>query len=124
MDISIAKQSGDEGAAEAEKRTILDIRARSASRRPEPGEPERRVDMRVKDILRAKSARLITILQDASMQEAAELIFSERVGVLLVVDNRRELVGQLSARDVICFVALKGAEALLLPVGACMSDAW
>jgi CBS domain-containing protein len=80
--------------------------------------------MRVEDILRRKSARLITIPQGASMQEAAGMISSERVGMLLVVDERRELVGLLSERDVICFVAMKGAGALRLPVSAGMSDPW
>ena len=80
--------------------------------------------MRVEDILRTKSARLITISQGASMQEAAGMISSERVGMLLVVDDWRELVGLLSERDVSCFVAMKGAEALRLPVSAAMSDPW
>jgi CBS domain len=71
-----------------------------------------------------KSSRLITIPQGASMQEAAGMISSERVGMLLVVDERRELVGLLSERDVICFVAMKGAGALRLPVSAGMSDPW
>jgi signal-transduction protein with cAMP-binding, CBS, and nucleotidyltransferase domain len=80
--------------------------------------------MRVQDILRAKSARPVTISQAASVQEAAGKISSERVEMLLVVDDRGELVGLLSQRDVICFVAVKGAEALRLPVSAGMSDPW
>jgi CBS domain-containing protein len=80
--------------------------------------------MRVQDILREKSTRLVTISRGACMQEAAEMISSERVGMLLVVDDRGDLVGMLSERDVICFVAMKGAKALHLPVSAGMSDPW
>ncbi len=80
--------------------------------------------MRVNDILRAKSTRLITISQDASLQDAVRMIARERIGMLLVLDHRRELVGLLSKRDVICFVTMKGAEALHLPVNASMSDPW
>jgi CBS domain-containing protein len=80
--------------------------------------------MRVNDILRAKSTRLITISQDASLQEAVRMIATERIGMLLVLDHRRELVGLLSKRDVVCLVTMKGAEALHLPVSASMSDPW
>jgi CBS domain-containing protein len=80
--------------------------------------------VRVQDILQTKSGRLITISRDASMQEAARMISRERIGMLLVVNERRELIGLLSGRDVICFVAVKGAEALRLPVHAAMSDPW
>ena len=80
--------------------------------------------MRVQDILQMKSRRLVTISQGASMQEAARMISCERVGMLLVVDDRRQLVGLLSERDVICFVAMTGAGALSLPVSAGMSDPW
>jgi CBS domain-containing protein len=52
------------------------------------------------------------------------MISSERVRMLLVVNERRELVGLLSERDVIYFVAVKGAKALCLPVSAGMSDPW
>jgi len=80
--------------------------------------------MRVRDILGANSTSLITIPQGACIQEAAGMISSERVQMLPVVDDWGDLVGLLSERDVVCFVAMKGAEALRLPVSAAMSDPW
>lgn len=80
--------------------------------------------MRVQDILRMKGSKLISISQNASIREASKLISSERVGMLLVVDDQGVLVGVLSERDVLCVVASVGTAALDAPAGAAMADAW
>ena len=80
--------------------------------------------MRVQDILRTKGSKLVSIRHDASLLEASRIISRERVGMLLVLDGRRELVGLLSERDVTCIVGQRGASALSAPVSAAMSEAW
>ena len=80
--------------------------------------------MRVQDILAEKAARLVTISPDACLANAAKLMWSERIGALLVVDERQELVGVLSERDVIRSVARSRADALEGPVRDAMAEPW
>ena len=78
--------------------------------------------MRVQDILRTKNAKLVSISPDASVRQAAAKIIDERVGMLLVVDAREELVGLLSERDIVRFVATRGGDASASRVKAVMAD--
>jgi len=78
--------------------------------------------MRVQDILRTKHAKLVSISPDASVRQAAAKIIDERVGMLLVVDAREELVGLLSERDIVRFVATRGGDASASRVKAVMAD--
>jgi CBS domain-containing protein len=78
--------------------------------------------MRVHDILRAKQANLVTVSPDVSVRQAAAMITDEHVGMLLVVDARDELIGLLSERDVIRFIAMRGESALALPVKAAIAN--
>lgn len=71
-----------------------------------------------------KSKRLITISRNAPIQDAAKLFTAERVGMLLVVDDRRRLAGLLFERDVIWLITTRGADALALPVSTAMSVVW
>ena len=78
--------------------------------------------MRVQDILRTKNAKLVSISPDASVRQAAAKIIDERVGMLLVIDAREVLVGLLSERDIVRFVATRGGDALASRVKAVMAD--
>ena len=78
--------------------------------------------MRVQDILRTKNAKLVVISPDDSIRQAAAMIVDERVGMLLVVDARRELIGLLSERDIVRFVAARGGDALASRVRAAMAN--
>ena len=80
--------------------------------------------MRVQDILAEKARRLVTISPDSCVANAAKLMSAERIGALLVVDERQELVGVLSESDVICSVAGSGADALAGPVRDAMAEPW
>jgi CBS domain-containing protein len=78
--------------------------------------------MRVKDILRTKSAKLVMISTDDSVRQAAAMIADEQVGMLLVVDARRVLIGLLSERDIVRFIATRGNDALASGVSAAMAE--
>jgi signal-transduction protein with cAMP-binding, CBS, and nucleotidyltransferase domain len=78
--------------------------------------------MRVQDILRGKDPKLITISPDATLREAATMITDERVGMLLVVGAREDLLGLLAERDVVRFIAASGETALKSPVRAAMAN--
>jgi CBS domain-containing protein len=77
--------------------------------------------VRVQDILRTKDAKLITISLGASIRQAVTMIADDQVGMLLVVDARGELVGLLSERDVIQFIAARGAASLASSVSVAMA---
>jgi CBS domain-containing protein len=78
--------------------------------------------MRVQDILRAKNTKLIVISPDASVRQAAAMIADEQVGMLLVVDARRVLIGLLSERDIVRFIVARGNDALASGVSAAMAE--
>ena len=80
--------------------------------------------MRVQDILRAKGTKLVTVQHDSSVAEASRTLARERVGMLLVVDDRRELIGLLSERDITQFLGRREASAVKAPVSDAMSEAW
>src|ERR1700755_1285603 len=80
--------------------------------------------MRVQDILRSNGSKLVTIPYDATIHQASRKMSAEHVGMLLVLDERDQLVGLLSERDVTCFIARKAGDALRSPVSEAMSDAW
>jgi|GraSoi_2013_60cm_1033757.scaffolds.fasta_scaffold432252_2 CBS domain-containing protein len=52
--------------------------------------------MRVQDILRTKNAKLVVVSPNVSVRQAAAMIADEQVGMLLVVDARRVLIGLLA----------------------------
>jgi len=80
--------------------------------------------MRVQDILRAKASKLVSIRYDTTLAEASRTLAREQVGMLLVVDDQRELVGLLSERDITLFLGKQEAAAARAPVSHAMSDAW
>ena len=80
--------------------------------------------MRVQDILRAKSPKLICIRHDTSIAEASRTLAREQVGMLLVLDDQHELIGLLSERDVAHFLGKQEASAVKAPVSAAMANAW
>src|SRR5262249_12594264 len=79
--------------------------------------------MRVEEILRSKNAGLVTVSPNVSVRRAAAIITNQHVGMLLVIDAHEELVGLLSERDVVRFIATHGDNALTSPVRAAMSSA-
>ncbi|RSU54149.1 CBS domain-containing protein [Sphingobium yanoikuyae] len=78
--------------------------------------------MRVSQILRSKPDRLIVISPQASLQEASKLILNERVGMLLVDRGHGQIVGTLSERDLICFLARNGGGAITSKVESAMAE--
>jgi len=58
------------------------------------------------------------ISPDVSIRQAAAMIADEQVGMLLVVDARGVLVGLLSERDIVRFIAARGNDALASGVSA------
>ncbi|CAK0772208.1 Inosine-5-monophosphate dehydrogenase [Azospirillaceae bacterium] len=72
--------------------------------------------MLIAEILRAKGAGVITVVQTETVHAAAKLLREKRFGSLVVVDQHNKLIGIITERDIVRIVADKGATALLLKV--------
>lgn len=59
----------------------------------------------VDDLLRVKGESLITVTPSESIAAAAEIMSSRRIGLLLVSENQRTIIGILSERDLVKAVA-------------------
>ena len=77
--------------------------------------------MKVADILKEKSAALITVHATESLKNAISKLDYERIGAMLVVNEAHVLVGMLSERDLIGVLAEYGERALAANVGALMT---
>lgn len=60
--------------------------------------------MKVKDILKAKGSRVITVEKTSAVLEAMSIFSANRVGSLLVVDKDETILGIIGARDVLMAV--------------------
>lgn len=77
--------------------------------------------MFVSQILREKGSEVFTVSPGDSVAAAAALLFSRRVGAMVVVDDANEIVGILSERDVVAAIAERGAGALGQSLSAFMT---
>lgn len=57
--------------------------------------------MYVTDILRSKGARIVSVSEDDSVNDAIGLLCSNRIGAVLVLDKQGGLAGILSERDLV-----------------------
>ena len=78
--------------------------------------------MNVSQILKVKGDLVFTISPHETVESASALLFSRRVGAMVVISENEEVVGILSERDVVRAVAKGGAEALTHPVSDYMSS--
>ena len=69
-------------------------------------------NIKLRDIINANAKALVSVLPDASLQNAAREISAHRVGILMVVDHHGDVIGILSERDVTRAFADQGAKAI------------
>lgn len=77
--------------------------------------------MRIADVLQDKGSTIITIQAKAPLDEAIAVLDRERIGAVPVVNEKQQVVGVLSERDLINVLAEYGDRALKANVGALMS---
>lgn len=77
--------------------------------------------MLVSQILKAKGDMVFTGSPGQTVAEAAALLFERQVGAIVVMDDKDEVIGILSERDVVRLVAQKGPAGLDEPVSNCMT---
>ncbi|NOX20208.1 MAG: CBS domain-containing protein [Nitrospirae bacterium] len=81
---------------------------------------ERRVKMKLKDILESKPREVFTVRKDKSVAYAVKFMSDHNIGALLVVDENDKLVGMFTERDVVHCTA-KGIDLDSEPVENVMS---
>ncbi|MEI7609165.1 MAG: CBS domain-containing protein [Rhodospirillaceae bacterium] len=72
--------------------------------------------MYVAEVLRAKGAEVITIVQTETIETAAKVLGGKKFGSLTVRDRSGKLAGIITERDIIRAVADKGAAGLTYKV--------
>jgi CBS domain-containing protein len=78
--------------------------------------------MLVSQILKTKGDLVFTVAPVESVQSAAALLHSRKVGALVVLDGRDNVVGIVSERDFVRVIAQEGPAGLSRPISACMTQ--
>jgi len=77
--------------------------------------------MLVSQILKEKGDLVFTASPSDSVAALAALLQARKVGAMVVLDERHEVAGIVSERDIVRVVAELGAEGLAQPISACMT---
>jgi CBS domain-containing protein len=77
--------------------------------------------MNVDGILRAKGASVVTVRPDATVENLVRGLREERIGVMVVSEDGRSVLGMISERDVIRGLAERGPRILQAPVAELMT---
>ncbi|MBV8233450.1 MAG: CBS domain-containing protein [Planctomycetaceae bacterium] len=77
--------------------------------------------LQVRDVLKTKPGRVITIELEATVQEAVARLVQNNIGSLPVVDAEGRLVGVYSERDVLRGIHNRGAGLCRMPVSEVMT---
>ena len=77
--------------------------------------------MLIVHILKDKGNAVYSIADNATLQDAAEMLDDKRVGAVVVLDARGGVEGVLSERDIVRQIARRGPACLQDSVGSVMS---
>jgi len=77
--------------------------------------------MLVSQILREKGDLVFTASPADTVAAVAALLQARKVGAMVVLDQRGDVAGIVSERDIVRIVAERGADGLVEPVSACMT---
>ena len=78
--------------------------------------------MKVREFLEKNQPRIIVCRRSDTLQGAATLLFTSRIGAMPVVDANGSVVGILSERDIVSALSQRPNEILKLKVGDVMSS--
>ena len=77
--------------------------------------------IRISQILKDKGDRVVTIERDATIAAVVDVLQRERIGAIVVTQEKKDLVGIISERDVAQGLAEHGAELLAKRVADLMT---
>ena len=78
--------------------------------------------MKVREFLEQNQPRIIVCRRADTLQAAATMLFTSRIGAMPVVDSGGNVVGILSERDIVSALSQRPNEILKLRVGDVMSS--
>ncbi|MEQ8825745.1 MAG: CBS domain-containing protein [Filomicrobium sp.] len=78
--------------------------------------------MNIASLLKAKGRAVATARQDATLLDIASQLSSKGIGAIVVVNERDEVIGIVSERDLVKTIGARGAGSLSLPVGEVMTQ--
>jgi CBS domain-containing protein len=68
--------------------------------------------MSVRQILKVKGSRVVTVPQDATIRDVVATLSREKIGVVVVSDDGQSVAGILSERDIVKGLAESGTKLL------------
>lgn len=77
--------------------------------------------MTVRKILNLKGSDVVTIAPEKSLHEAIALLTKEKIGALIVIGKKQEVLGVLSERDIVHLLSNKDANRFDNPVSSAMT---
>ena len=77
--------------------------------------------MTVQKVLAVKGTRVVTAKPQSTVMQIADLLRTERIGVVIISASGKTADGILSERDIVRAIADKGATALELPADKVMT---
>jgi len=77
--------------------------------------------MTVRSILNHKGADVMTITPEQSLHEAIAVLTKEKIGALVVIGPKRDVIGILSERDIVNLLANKDTNRFDNPVSSAMT---
>jgi CBS domain-containing protein len=79
--------------------------------------------MLVSEVLRDKGDLVFTASPTETVAAVAAMLYSRRVGALVIVEGERDVAGIVTERDIVRVVAEHGGAGLSRPVSDCMTRA-
>jgi CBS domain-containing protein len=77
--------------------------------------------MLVSQILKEKGDLVFTASPTDSVGSVAALLVARKVGAMVVLNDKQDVAGIVSERDIVRIVAEQGGEGLAQPISACMT---
>lgn len=77
--------------------------------------------MKVEQILQLKGAEVFSVRPDSSIADAVKVLNDKNIGAVIVKDEKDQVVGILSERDVVRRLGANGEGAMALKVSECMT---
>ena len=74
--------------------------------------------MRIRDVLRVKGGKVVTIPPTADVQRLLEVLAEHRIGAVVVSEDGTSVDGIVSERDIVRALADRGADVISEPVTA------
>ncbi len=77
--------------------------------------------MKLKDILKVKGSKVWTVKANQSVREALRILVSQKIGALLVLDDKEGIIGIISERDIVRGCYERSKELDNMPVSQLMT---